>query len=419
VILPLVAASPAQAKGTGAIRCAGRNSGGIDFEALLTQAGRIGSDIAALLGAAMAVVPGSPPLPLSGAAPASTGPAAGAGEGPWPSAVAASPGLVASLTGEAAKPDAVAVDTAPPGVLPSIVADAAPIGAALPDVAPSTAGTASAAGGAIPAVPQHASGGAPDPGAPSVAGAPLLNGAHPGRGRGIGGEHAGRQATERPANAATPAVPATPAGPGVAPAQRAVPAVPSPPAHLPASPAATDGPALAPRPHPRPDAATAPSGTGSLDAAGPASTPAGSVANIGSGAASTAHADAPVAAAALPARIAELARRRSGGTEQVVVRLDPPELGSVRISLTARGDQVHVVVRADTPEARAALDSQRGQVEQLLRGEGFDLNSFDVGHQRREHEQHPHRTASQTRFGPDLSDLSDAPAPAADGALRL
>jgi hypothetical protein len=149
----------------------------------------------------------------------------------------------------------------------------------------------------------------------------------------------------------------------------------------------------------------APSGaSGSTAASGVASTP-------------PAGDHGPVPAPALPARVAELARRRSGTTEQIVVRLDPPELGTVRISLTVRGDQVHVTVRAETPEARAALDAQRDLVEDLLRGEGFDLNSFDVSHQRREQDHaRSRRPAPQAPFG---TEIPEAPAPAADGALRL
>src|SRR5581483_7842116 len=102
-----------------------------------------------------------------------------------------------------------------------------------------------------------------------------------------------------------------------------------------------------------PDAGTVPGAGGSIAAAasshpGPSTT--------------EAPGDAPVAAPAVPARIAEVARRRTGTVEQIVVRLDPPELGTVRIAVTARGDQVHVALRAATPEARAALEGQRERI---------------------------------------------------------
>jgi hypothetical protein len=170
--------------------------------------------------------------------------------------------------------------------------------------------------------------------------------------------------------------------------------------------------------HPPTPVPIAQTGDGSADASGVASSSmhAGLPAANGPGTPQAPSAEA-VAAPAVPARIAELARRPSGTTEQIVVRLDPPELGTVRITLTARGDQVHVTVRAETPEARAALDAQRDQVEDLLRGEGFDLSSFDVGHQRREQEHaRPRPAAAQAPFG---ADIPEAPAPAADGALRL
>lgn len=123
----------------------------------------------------------------------------------------------------------------------------------------------------------------------------------------------------------------------------------------------------------------------------------------------------------IPVRIAELTRRRTGVAEQIVVRLDPPELGTVRITVTARGDNVHVTLRADSPEARAALAAQRDSIETLLSGEGFDLSSFDVGYQRQGGGQSDTpRRGNGTLFSAAFEPAErPAPTAAADGALRL
>ena len=130
----------------------------------------------------------------------------------------------------------------------------------------------------------------------------------------------------------------------------------------------------------------------------------------------------PAPLPAVPVRIAELTRRRTGVAEQIVVRLDPPELGTVRITVTARGDNVHVTLRADNPEARAALAAQRDSIETLLSGEGFDLSSFDVGYQRQGGGRPDTRhRANGARFSAAF-DPAEPAAPttaAADGALRL
>jgi flagellar hook-length control protein FliK len=130
----------------------------------------------------------------------------------------------------------------------------------------------------------------------------------------------------------------------------------------------------------------------------------------------------PATVPAIPVRIAELTRRRTGVAEQIVVRLDPPELGTVRITVTARGDNVHVALRADNPAARAALAAQRETIETLLSGEGFDLSSFDVGHQRQgggQPNSRPRGNGARFTMGFESTEPAAPSTVAADGALRL
>lgn len=89
---------------------------------------------------------------------------------------------------------------------------------------------------------------------------------------------------------------------------------------------------------------------------------------------------AQVAVPDLAAVLAEATRhahRRGDGAHRMVVRLDPPELGTVHADVVVRGEEVHVALRADAG-ATAPLREARDLIERALRGEGFMLGGFDV-----------------------------------------
>jgi flagellar hook-length control protein FliK len=73
-------------------------------------------------------------------------------------------------------------------------------------------------------------------------------------------------------------------------------------------------------------------------------------------------------------------RHEGGGRTSLVVRLDPPELGAVLVRLTVQDGRVDVQLRTPDLAARADLQSQSYDVQQVLRDQGFDLSSFDVAH---------------------------------------
>jgi flagellar hook-length control protein FliK len=73
-------------------------------------------------------------------------------------------------------------------------------------------------------------------------------------------------------------------------------------------------------------------------------------------------------------------RHEGGGRTSLVVRLDPPELGAVLVRLTVQDGRVDVTLRTPDLAARADLQAQSFEVEQVLRDQGFDLSSFDVAH---------------------------------------
>jgi flagellar hook-length control protein FliK len=111
-------------------------------------------------------------------------------------------------------------------------------------------------------------------------------------------------------------------------------------------------------------------------------------------------------------------REHGGGNYSLSVRLDPPELGSVRIEINAHQGEIHLVMHVDTPDAHLALHTQREGIERLLSGEGFGLAGFDVQTRQRRDEQRSdrnHRTGQR-----DDTDLAaDEPSVPGDAALRL
>lgn len=110
------------------------------------------------------------------------------------------------------------------------------------------------------------------------------------------------------------------------------------------------------------------------------------------------------------------ANRRDDGFE-LTIRLDPPELGAVRVRVFTQGDNVKITLHAENPEARAVLQDRRDDVKTLLRNEGFNLDAFDVetnDSRQREPEQSNRRRATMP-----AAPQFDEPQLQDDGALRL
>ncbi len=83
----------------------------------------------------------------------------------------------------------------------------------------------------------------------------------------------------------------------------------------------------------------------------------------------------------LPSHLAELARTArisADGTARLTVRLDPPELGAVTLTLHSRGGEVELSMRADTQAGASALATQQARVRDVLAAHGFDLARFSV-----------------------------------------
>ncbi len=110
------------------------------------------------------------------------------------------------------------------------------------------------------------------------------------------------------------------------------------------------------------------------------------VAGLGSAAATAAATTAATTTApVLPAQVGqqllgELQRLRAegGGAQRLVLRLDPPELGAVRLHFELRGGDVYVILRPERPDAAPLLQEQRDRVAAILQREGMNLSGFDV-----------------------------------------
>jgi hypothetical protein len=116
-------------------------------------------------------------------------------------------------------------------------------------------------------------------------------------------------------------------------------------------------------------------------------------------------------------------RHEGGGRTSLVVRLDPPELGAVLVRLTVQHGRVDVQLRTPDLAARSDLQAQSYDLQQVLREQGFDLRSFDVGHGDvfgDRSEDVPDRGTPQQRRGADGGQgnshvTDDAPAPEPSG----
>lgn len=60
------------------------------------------------------------------------------------------------------------------------------------------------------------------------------------------------------------------------------------------------------------------------------------------------------------------------------VRLDPPSLGHVRVSIRASGDVVHVRLSAETADAQRTLASQVSELRAALEEQGLRLERIEI-----------------------------------------
>jgi flagellar hook-length control protein FliK len=71
-------------------------------------------------------------------------------------------------------------------------------------------------------------------------------------------------------------------------------------------------------------------------------------------------------------------RNLGQGVKQLVIRLDPEDLGSVSVILQVRGKEVQAVLRASNQEASQALGEQLGQLRSQLEAQGLKVGKLEV-----------------------------------------
>ena len=114
-------------------------------------------------------------------------------------------------------------------------------------------------------------------------------------------------------------------------------------------------------------------------------TPTGAVAVSGTSAVSATSSTAAAKAVAQPARMAQaesiLGQVRmalSPRTRTAVLRLDPAELGRLRVELRVDQGKAHAHLIVERPEALAALESHLPELRALFEQQGLEIEGFEV-----------------------------------------
>ena len=68
----------------------------------------------------------------------------------------------------------------------------------------------------------------------------------------------------------------------------------------------------------------------------------------------------------------------TNGEKEIQLRLDPPELGSLRLGLVMDGDQLQVTVQASSELSRKALEEALPDLRRLLEGDGVQVGEFVI-----------------------------------------
>jgi flagellar hook-length control protein FliK len=66
------------------------------------------------------------------------------------------------------------------------------------------------------------------------------------------------------------------------------------------------------------------------------------------------------------------------GVKQLVIRLDPADLGQVSVILQVRGKEVQAVLRASSQDTSLALNEQLGQLRSQLEAQGLKVGKLEV-----------------------------------------
>lgn len=108
--------------------------------------------------------------------------------------------------------------------------------------------------------------------------------------------------------------------------------------------------------------------------------------------------------AKLTQRVAFMVAR---GIQQAVIRLDPPELGKLEVTVQKEDERVQVQVVTQTPQARELVERNIHQLKQLFAEQGLDLTDTDINQQQQEQAEQDGRSEAATASGEPSSEEHD------------
>ena len=73
-----------------------------------------------------------------------------------------------------------------------------------------------------------------------------------------------------------------------------------------------------------------------------------------------------------------IVKNATDGSKQIVLRLDPPELGKLTLSLTVAQGEVKAVIRTESTATTQVVSEQLAQLKQSLEEQGFKVSSLEV-----------------------------------------
>ncbi|QTC00101.1 flagellar hook-length control protein FliK [Alcaligenes sp. SORT26] len=90
--------------------------------------------------------------------------------------------------------------------------------------------------------------------------------------------------------------------------------------------------------------------------------------------------------AAMGRQMITLAQQAQGGIQSADIRLDPPELGPLRITLQMQDGMAHAMITSPHAQVRQALEQSLQQLQQQFAENGLTLGQADVGDQNASHQ---------------------------------
>ncbi len=103
--------------------------------------------------------------------------------------------------------------------------------------------------------------------------------------------------------------------------------------------------------------------------------------------------------AAMGRQMITLAQQAQGGMQSADIRLDPPELGPLRITLQMQDGMAHAMITSPHAQVRHALEQSLQQLQQQFAENGLTLGQADVGDQNASHHDFHEQLAAKNNKG--------------------